>query len=126
MNKLLALLLLSNQAMPYDFTEHGKVFITLLTCAEHTIGFDDTEKQQLMNLAFDLSDNAKTKATTEDLSFVSGMTEQQDLLAEKAVAAQSYIYGSASAQVSAYLPKDLCLATKQQAQTLLNQLNVTQ
>lgn len=123
MTPLLALLLVTAQPSATGFTEHGRAFVTLLTCAEHTIGFTDSEKQRLMNLAFDLSDGAKVLASEDDLSFVMGMTDQQELLAEKAAKVQSYTYNSANAQVSAYLGKDVCLATEQDAQALLQTLN---
>lgn len=123
MTPLLALLLVTAQPSATGFTEHGRAFVTLLTCAEHTIGFTDSEKQRLMNLAFDLSDGAKALASEDDLSFVMGMTDQQELLAEKAAKVQSYTYNSVNAQVSAYLGKDVCLATEQDAQALLQTLN---
>jgi hypothetical protein len=123
MSALIALLVLTTSTNSTGFTEHGRAFTTLLTCAEHTIGFTDPEKQRLMNLAFDLSDGSKALASEDDLSFVMGMTEQQELLAEKAAKAQSYTYNSVNAQVSAYLGKDVCLATEQDAQALLQTLN---
>ena len=123
MTSLLALLLVTAQPSATGFTEHGRAFVTLLTCAEHTIGFSASEKQQLMDLAFDLSDGAKVLASEDDLSFVIGMTDQQELLAEKAAKVQSYTYNSVNAQVSAYLGKDVCLATEQDAQNLLQTLN---
>lgn len=123
MTPLLALLLVTAQPSATGFTEHGRAFVTLLTCAEHTIGFSVSEKQRLMDLAFDLSDGAKVLASEDDLSFVIGMTDQQELLAEKAAKVQSYTYNSVNAQVSAYLGKDVCLATEQDAQALLKTLD---
>ncbi|WP_148275644.1 hypothetical protein [Rheinheimera nanhaiensis] len=122
MMSLLALLLVTAQPSATGFTEHGRAFVTLLTCAEHTIGFSTEEKQQLMDLAFDLSDGAKALASEDDLSFVIGMTEQQELLAEQANKAQSHIYNSLNAQVSTYLDKASCQATEQSAQALLEAL----
>ena len=122
MTPWLALLLVTAQPSATGFTEHGKAFVTLLSCAEYTIGFTDLEKQRLMNLAFDLSDGAKALASEDDLSFVIGMTEQQELLAEQASTVPSHIYNSLNAQVSAYLDKASCKATEQSAQALLDAL----
>lgn len=122
MTPWLALLLVTAQPSATGFTEHGRAFVTLLTCAEYTIGFTDLEKQRLMNLAFDLSDGAKALASEDDLSFVIGMTEQQELLAEQASKVPSHTYNSLNAQVSAYLDKASCKATEQSAQALLGTL----
>lgn len=122
MTPWLALLLVTAQPSATGFTEQGRAFVTLLSCAEYTIGFTDLEKQRLMNLAFDLSDGAKALASEDDLSFVIGMTEQQELVAEQASTVPSHIYNSLNAQVSAYLDKASCKATEQSAQALLDAL----
>ena len=75
-----------------------------------------------MDLAFDLSDDAKALASEDDLSFVIGMTEQQELLAEQASKVPSHTYNSLNAQVSAYLDKASCQTTVQSAQALLEAL----
>lgn len=107
---------------PIGYYEHGRAFVTLLTCAEHTIGFDDAERSQIRNIAFDLSDAVKAIEDTDDLSFAAGMTDQQEQFSLDAANTQSFAYGSVSAQVSAYLTKDRCLNSEKQANELLKQL----